>query len=96
MPTPDEILAALRECVTVVRAGQTLVVRLDPCTAAAMDPQMFETYQGAIRQAAMETGVRTMLVVADGLGVLDDSAEGRSVFARPDPPQEDGIGNQQG
>lgn len=71
-----DLLAAVRECVTVVRVGEKLVIRLDPATYAQMGANDRLLYQEALKQMSLETGVAIMLVVADEIGVCNETPSG--------------------
>ena len=67
--TPDEVRQLLRECVTVVAPGETLVVRVPSAWSALQ----VRDYSEVLRAAADRLGVpfQVMIVVGDGLGVAE-------------------------
>jgi hypothetical protein len=69
--TPEVARALLRECVTIVRPGETLVVRVPP----SWSPQQAEWYQehADIATADGRIPFRVLVVIGDGLAVAERS-----------------------
>ena len=70
-PTPDEVRALLRECVTVVRPGEVLVIRVPydtPWEKAA-------SYQKVLDAAREAWGFRAIVVTAEDFGVIPEAGD---------------------
>lgn len=67
---PDEIRALLRECVTVVKAGETLVVRAHENTTPGQLREMQEIGNSMIDFL----GFRVLFVPGQELGVVESGA----------------------
>jgi hypothetical protein len=82
-PSPEVVVAAIRECVAVVRPGQVLVVRLPWDTT----PDAHAHYVERLSSACMDTGVRAMVILADELAVAQPAWEfpGEPVATRRAP-----------
>ena len=65
-PSPDEVRALLRECVTVVRPGELLVIRVPYGTAA----DEARAYQRVLESAREAWGISAVVVVAEEFGVI--------------------------
>jgi hypothetical protein len=65
--SPDEIRQLLRECVTVVKPGETLVVRVP----LSWTPAMVSDYSRNVRAAIeiLELPFKTVVVPGDGLAI---------------------------
>lgn len=71
--TPAAIEALLRECVTVVKPGETLIVRV---AAGASSQQVHQLGQYVHHRAeAMGAGFHTLVVPAESLGVGEAPAQ---------------------
>ena len=66
--TPDQVRSLLRECVTVVKPGEVLVIRF---ASGAITSSQHREYIDAMEPYAGEMGIRAMVVVGDGLGVAE-------------------------
>lgn len=70
-PTPDEVRALLRECVTIVRPGEILVIRVPydtPWDKAA-------SYQRVLDAAREAWGFRAVVVTAEEFGVVPEAGD---------------------
>ena len=67
--SPDEIRQLLRECVTVVKPGETLVVRV-PLTWTPDDVNRYSRTIGELNEA-LDLPFRTLVVPAEELGVAE-------------------------
>ena len=65
--TKDQIRSLLRECVTVVKPGEVLVIR----APGDWTPGQLREYAEHLEYYAGEMGIRAMVVVGDGLGVAE-------------------------
>ena len=65
-PSPDEVRALLRECVTVVRPGELLVIRVPYGTPA----DEARAYQRVLESAREAWGISAVVVVAEEFGVI--------------------------
>ena len=65
-PSPEEVRALLRECVTVVRPGELLVIRVPYGTPA----DEARAYQRVLESAREAWGISAVVVVAEELGVI--------------------------
>jgi hypothetical protein len=66
--TPDEIRALLRECVTVVKFSETLIIRVP---SGSLNPQQHRELSDVVRYQGRENGFRAMLVMGDELGIAE-------------------------
>jgi hypothetical protein len=66
--TPDTARALLSECVTIVKPGETLVIRVDP----GWTPQQAEYYQEYVDvfTAHLEDPFRVLVVIGEELAVV--------------------------
>ena len=72
--SPDEIRSLLRECVTVVAPGETLVLRFAP---GSITDERHATYQRTLMEAAEQGGWPRMVVVqADEMAVAQAPEHG--------------------
>lgn len=69
--TPDEMRSLLRECVTVVKPGETLVLRLGP----SYTPRYMQELQIMANSMHEDGYPRVMVVPADELGVVESSGD---------------------
>jgi hypothetical protein len=80
--TPDQILTLLRECVTVVKPGETLVIRM-----ADLTPSQQYEYQMALSRAYQDGFLpfRAFIFTGDELGVAETASDdpGPIEMARP-------------
>ena len=65
--SPDQIRSLLRECVTVVKPGEVLVIR----APGDWTPGQLREYAEHLEYYAGEMGIRAMVVVGDELGVAE-------------------------
>ena len=65
--SPDQIRSLLRECVTVVKPGEVLVIR----APGDWTPNQLREYAEHLEYYAGEMGIRAMVVAGDGLGVAE-------------------------
>lgn len=70
-PTPDEVRSLLRECVTVVRPGEILVIRV-PYDTPWEDARSYQKVLDAAREA---WGFRAVVVTAEELGVIPEAGD---------------------
>ena len=73
----DLLLRAVRECATVVRPGEMLIIRL-PVT---MPDPVFAQYAQGVTQTLQQAGVRAIVLRADQLAVAETPND------RPEPDQ---------
>jgi hypothetical protein len=73
--TPDGTRALLRDCVTVVRPGEILVIRLSP--DSGMSPGQVREYQEYVDclMAGCAPGIRALVIVGDGGQILRQEDE---------------------
>ena len=64
---PDVLLRAVRETMTIVRPGETLIIRLP----MAMPDQVFAQYAQGVMQGLEKAGVRAVVLRADQLAVAE-------------------------
>ena len=71
--TPEQVRQLLRECVTVVKPGETLIIRV-PLT---WTPTMVSDYNTTIQDVheMMELPFRAMVVPAEGLAVAEPESD---------------------
>lgn len=74
-PTPDDVRALIRECVTVVRPDEVLVIRVPYDTPW----EEARSYQGVLDAARDTWGFRAVVVTAEEFGVVP--AAGDEAFA---------------
>lgn len=65
--TPEQVTRLLGECVTVVKPGETLVIRV-PDT---WTPNQVDEYQRYLDYLASERGFRVLVVLGEELGVAE-------------------------
>ena len=65
--SPDQVRSLLRECVTVVKPGEVLVIR----APGDWTPNQLREYAEHLEYYAGEMGIRAMVVAGDGLGVAE-------------------------
>lgn len=70
-PTPDEVRALLRECVTIVQPGEVLVIRVPYGTPW----EEARSYQQALDTAREAWGFRAVVVTAEELGVIPEAGD---------------------
>ncbi len=70
-PAPDDVRALLRECVTVVRPGELLVIRVPYDTPV----DEARAYQRVLEDAGEAWGIRAVVVTAEGLGVIPEAGD---------------------
>jgi hypothetical protein len=70
-PTPDEVRTLLRECVTTVGPGEMLVIRV-PYDTPREEANAYQQILDAAREA---WGIRAVVVVAEGLGVIPEAGD---------------------
>jgi len=70
-PTPDEVRALLRECVTRVRPGEVLVIRVPYDTPW----DKARSYQQVLDAARETWGIRAVVVTAEELGVIPEAGD---------------------
>ena len=68
--SPDQIRSLLRECVTVVKPGEVLVIR----APGTWTPNQLREYAEHLEYYAGEMGIRAMVVAGDGLGVAEPAS----------------------
>ena len=68
--SPDQIRSLLRECVTVVKPGEVLVIR----APGDWTPNQLREYAEHLEYYAGEMGIRAMVVAGDGLGVAEPAS----------------------
>jgi hypothetical protein len=68
----DEIRSLLRECVTVVKPGETLIIRV----SENMTPSQCREYQQAVDSGIThwDLGFRAMVLPAEGLGIAEPAS----------------------
>jgi hypothetical protein len=66
--TPDEIRSLLRECVTVVKPGEILVIRVP---FGGITANQHREYAEHLEYYAEQHGIRAMIVLGDELGVQE-------------------------
>ena len=77
---PDVLLRAVRETATIVRPGETLIIRLP----MAMPDPVFAQYAQGVMQGLEKAGVRAVVLRADQLAVAEALRRtGRSRIRRP-------------
>lgn len=74
---PDVLLRAVRETMTIVRPGETLIIRLP----MAMPDPVFAQYAQNVTQTLQQAGVRAVVLRADQLAVAEPPND------RPEPDQ---------
>ena len=74
---PDVLLRAVRETMTIVRPGETLIIRLP----MAMPDPVFAQYAQGVMQGLEKAGVRAVVLRADQLAVTEAPS------GRPEPDQ---------
>lgn len=79
---PDVLLRAVRETATIVRPGETLIIRLP----MAMPDPVFAHYAQGVMQGLEKAGVRAVVLRADQLAVAEPEHPPES-RARPEPDQ---------
>ena len=67
--TPDQVRQLLRECVTVVKPGETLIVRV-PLTGVPEQVDRYARDLGEVSEA-MDLPFKTVVVAAEELGVAE-------------------------
>ena len=75
---PDVLLRAVSESATIVRPGETLIIRLP----MAMPDPVFAQYAQGVTQTLQQAGVRAVVLRADQLAVAEHAE-----VARPEPDQ---------
>lgn len=65
-PGPDEVRTLLRECVTVVKPGEVLVIRVPHDTPW----EEARSYQRVLDAARKEWGISAVVVTAEELGII--------------------------
>jgi hypothetical protein len=67
--TPAEVRDLLRECVTVVKPGETLIVRVP----SSLTPAQSREYQDAMDSAIdyWHLGFKALVLPAEGLGIVE-------------------------
>ena len=70
--SPEEIRSLLRECVTVVKPGEVLVIRV----SENMTPRQCSEYQQAVDGwiAYGDLGIKVMVLPGEGLGIAQEKA----------------------
>ena len=63
----DVLVAAVRECVTIIRPGETLIIRMP----VNMPDQVFAQYAQQVTAALGQGGVRAVVLRADQLAVVE-------------------------
>jgi hypothetical protein len=69
--SPEEIRALLRECVTVVKFSETLIIRVP---SGSLNPQQHCELSDVVRYQGRENGFRAMLVMGDELAVAETAS----------------------
>ena len=80
----DLLLRAVRESATIVRPGETLLIRLP----TGMPEQVYVQYAQQVTAALNQAGVRAILLRADQFAVIDQDAHtiGIRVGGEDEPP----------
>ena len=68
---PDVLLRAVRETATIVRPGETLIIRLP----MAMPDPVFAQYAQGVMQGLEKAGVRAVVLRADQLAVAEPETD---------------------
>lgn len=74
---PDVLLRAVRECATIVKPGETLIIRMP----VNMPDPVFAQYAQGVTQTLQQAGVRAVVLRADQLAVAEAPND------RPEPDQ---------
>lgn len=73
--TPEEIRSLLRECVTVVKPGETLVLRVPMDTSSGRILEIHKALNWGWDEGEPLLPFRTVVVPGDGLGVVEPESD---------------------